>query len=239
MRFAFPRDRLACFLAAFAVALLALLPLRLALGWIGLDRAGLSAREVRGSVWSGGLSEARFGDVPLGDLSAGFAPLPLAVGRARIDLRRTGDAGDRLDGALSVSPHSLGLDDLTAHLPVGERFAPAPMKTLDLADLSVRFRNGRCVYANGLVRAAIAGDIAGIALPGGLSGNARCAAGALQLPLASQSGLETVTLSIRSNGAYRAVIRVRPTMPAVRDALLASGFVPGAIGYTLTIRSSL
>jgi hypothetical protein len=75
---------------AFAAALLALLPLRLVAGWVGLDETGLSAREVRGSVWSGRLSETRIAGLLLGDLHAGLEPLPLLVGRVRVAVRLSG-----------------------------------------------------------------------------------------------------------------------------------------------------
>ena len=45
----------AIFGAIFIVALIALLPLRLAMGWFDLGDTGLTAREVRGSIWSGSL----------------------------------------------------------------------------------------------------------------------------------------------------------------------------------------
>ena len=80
----------ALFLAFFVAALIAFLPLRLALGWFGLAEQGMTAREVTGSIWAGELREARFGQVALGDLSAGVSPLPLLVGRARVDLDGSG-----------------------------------------------------------------------------------------------------------------------------------------------------
>ena len=86
MRIRLATGRRALFLAMFAVAVLVLLPMRLALGWASLDSQGFSAREVTGSVWSGRLVEARFGDVALGDLDASVSPLALLIGRARIAL---------------------------------------------------------------------------------------------------------------------------------------------------------
>ena len=86
MRIRLATGRRALFLAMFAAAVLAFLPMRLALGWAALDSQGFSAREVTGSVWSGRLVEARFGDVALGDLDASVSPLALLIGRARIAL---------------------------------------------------------------------------------------------------------------------------------------------------------
>ena len=62
----------------------ALLPLRLAIGWLGLDARGFAAREAIGSLWLGGVREAEFGPVPVGDVDARLATWPLLIGRARI-----------------------------------------------------------------------------------------------------------------------------------------------------------
>ena len=104
MRLRLPLGRAALFLAALAFALVALLPLRVAAGWFGLDGRGLSAREASGSLWSGALKEARFGPVPLGDVRARLELLPLLLGRARLRLSRD-EAQGRLDGAVTrVAP---------------------------------------------------------------------------------------------------------------------------------------
>src|SRR3546814_16757515 len=69
-----------------AAALLALLllaatfPMRLALAWSGAADAGVAAREVRGSIWSGELVEARLGALPLGTVRASLSPLALLGG---------------------------------------------------------------------------------------------------------------------------------------------------------------
>ena len=54
--------RRALFGAFLIVALSILVPLRAVLGWTGIGDAGLSAREVTGSLWSGRLVEAKFGE---------------------------------------------------------------------------------------------------------------------------------------------------------------------------------
>src|SRR3954466_2057613 len=109
----------AIFGAMFIVALIAFLPLRLAMGWFDLGNTGLTAREVSGSVWYGDLREASFGGVALGDLHAGLSPFQLLVGRARIDLSGQGDTVRPFHGAIGVTRHSFGIDDLTATLPAG------------------------------------------------------------------------------------------------------------------------
>ena len=49
MRIRLPLGRSLFFVCAFLFALVALLPLRLALDWLGLDDKGFAAREARGS----------------------------------------------------------------------------------------------------------------------------------------------------------------------------------------------
>ena len=234
MRIRLPLGRTVFFVCAFLFALVALLPLRLALDWLGLDERGLAAREARGSIWFGAVSEAQLGSVALGDLQARLRTLPLFVGRARVDLERA-DEANRLEGSATVSRHSFGIDDMTANLDIGTAFAPLPIASLDLGDVTARYANGSCTAAEGLVKATIAGEVAGIALPGGLSGTARCDDGALLLPLVSQSGMEALNVRLRENGSYQVELAVRPVDDAMRDRLIGSGFSLTNNGYALTV----
>jgi general secretion pathway protein N len=236
-----PLGRGLFFLCAFLFALVALLPLRLALDWLALDRAGFSAREAEGSLWLGALREARVVGAPVGDLQAGLDPLPLLAGRARVGFSalQGKDAASPLEGSISVSRHSIAADGVTANLPLGTAFAPLPIAGLDLSDVSVRFRESLCDRADGLVKAQVAGDVGGISLPGGLTGNARCEAGALMLPLASSGGAEMLSLAIQASGRYRAELFVRPSDAAARDRLLASGFAPAGDRLRLAVEGRL
>ena len=173
MRVRLPVGRALFFAAAFLFALIALVPMRLAVDWIGLGERGFAAREAKGSVWLGAFSEAQFGSVPLGNLKAELNTLPLLLGRARVSLERNSE-GNPFEGAATVTGDGFGLHDLTAELPVGPVFAPLPVSTLDLSDVTAHFSGGQCAAAEGLVRANVAGDLGGIALGSGLSGDARC-----------------------------------------------------------------
>jgi general secretion pathway protein N len=137
-----------------------------------------------------------------------------------------------------VSRHSFGLDDMTATLPAGDVFAPVPVSALDLDDVSVRFQDGNCARAEGRVRATLAGEIGGISLGQGLSGAARCDAGALLLPLTSQAGTEAIVLRLWGTGRFRAELTVQPTDPVAEHKLVLNGFQPGPKGYTLSIEGS-
>jgi general secretion pathway protein N len=232
MRVRLPLGRTLFFLCAFLFSLVALLPLRLALDWLTVDDRGFAAREARGSIWLGSLSEAQIGAVSLGDLTAQLRTLPLFIGRARVDLSRI-DEGNPLTGSATVSRHSFGIDDMTAKLELGSALAPLPIGSVDLSDVTAHFADGQCTSAEGLVRATLAGDVAGISLPGGLSGNARCDRGAMLLPLVSQSAMEALNLRLWNDGRYEVELAVRPVDDAMRDRLIGAGFALGATGYAL------
>lgn len=222
------------FAAAFVVALIAFLPMRLVLGWIGVGEQGLSARAVDGSIWWGRLTEARMGELAVGDLGARLSPLQLLIGRARVTL----DGRDRtrpLHGAIGISRHSMGLDEMTASLSAGTVFAPVPVTGIDLDDVSISFENNSCVRAEGRVKAILSGDVGGIPLSQGMSGTAKCESGALLLPLVSQSGAEAATIQLWQTGRFRAELSVRPSDPAAGAKLVLSGFRPTAAGYTLAV----
>ena len=234
MRIRLPLGRTLFFVCAFLFALVALLPLRLALDWFGADQSGFAAREARGSIWLGGLSEAQLGSVALGDLQTSLRSLPLFIGRARVDLRRA-DERQPLVGSATVSRHGFGIDDMTANLDIGTAFAPLPIASLDLGDVTAHFADGLCTSAEGLVKATVAGDVAGFALPAGLSGNARCDDGALLLPLVSQSGMEGLNIRLYQDGRYQLELAVKPADDAMRDRLIASGFALSNNGYALRV----
>jgi general secretion pathway protein N len=232
MRVRLPLGRSLFFFCAFLFSLAGLLPLRLVIDWLQLDQRGFAAREANGSVWLGSLTEAQLGRVALGDLQASLRTFPLLLGRARVDLNRP-DEADRLQGGVSVSRHSFGIDDFTARLDLAAALAPLPIGAVDLTDVSARFSDGLCAAAEGMVRANVAGDFAGLMLPSGLSGNARCDEGALLLPLVSQSGMEAVNLRLFENGRYEMELSVKPADDAARDRLIASGFLLTNKGYAL------
>ena len=186
MRFRLPLPRSVFFVSALVVALIVLLPLRVAAGWFDMGGKGLAAREVEGSLWLGRLREAQFGPVQLGDIDARLNVLPLFLGRARLSLHRDEAVGGALDGALLVSRHRFGIEDMTGQLRTGSLFGPLPIATLDLSDVSVNFEDERCESAEGQIRATLAGDVAGLGLPTSVSGAMRCQNGAAMLPLAGQ-----------------------------------------------------
>lgn len=236
MRIRLATRRRTLFLALFAIAFLLFLPMRLALGWAGLDSQGFSAREVTGSLWSGRLVEARFGDVVLGDLDAGLSPLALLIGRARIALEgQAADPAQRLSGIVELARNRAAVIDADGPLPAGTAFAPLPVTGLDLDDVSVTFVDGACQGADGRIRAALAGSYLGQPLPASVSGTARCDGGALLLPLQSPGGVEGVALRLWPDGRYRAEMTLVPSDPVLAQRLDAAGFVANGAARMMAI----
>ncbi|WP_129790862.1 type II secretion system protein N [Sphingosinicella sp. CPCC 101087] len=228
-----PIGRTLFLLAAFVFTLVALFPLRLALDRLGFEERGLAARSATGSVWNGALQEARIGPVALGDVHARLNLLPLFLGRARLSVIAAEENG--LVGAVSVSRHGFGFEDFDGRIRAGTLFAPLPLTSLDFDDLSAGFAGGRCVRADGGVRAIVSAQAGGIGISPELVGRARCAGDALLLPLAGRSGMERLDVRIFPDGRYRLDLLVRSTDPAVGAALAAAGFRRVAQGYAMRI----
>ncbi|MBY8827541.1 type II secretion system protein N [Hephaestia mangrovi] len=227
----------ALFGAIFVAALIVFLPMRLVLGWIGLGDLGLTARQVTGSMWFGSLTEARAAGFVLGDMDAHVSPIQLLVGRAKIDVAGKGRAP--LQGAASVSRHGFGVDDVSASLAGGAAFAPLPVTSLDLDDVSARFKDGACDHAEGRVRATLGGALGGVPLPQAMAGTARCDGNALLLPLVSTAGTESLDVRFHADGSYAADLTMRTGDPALGTKLQLAGFQPSANGFLLSVQGRI
>lgn len=242
MGIALPMRRTVLFACIFLLAMFVLIPMQHGLDWLGMDKRGIAARETQGSIWNGRLVEAQFGDAAVGNVDAGLGFFPLLIGRARVEMARSGsDAGAFGDfrGAVSMSGAAFRLNDMQAAIPVAMLFAPLPMTALELENVTVHFDNGLCVEAEGLVRARLGGNLGGVALPDMVMGNAQCDEGVLLLPLVSQSGMEQLEIRIGADGAYSAEFRMMAVDDTARERLTLAGFAPGPNGYALTVQGEL
>jgi general secretion pathway protein N len=217
---------IAAALLAF-ILIVATLPMRLALVLAGARDAGLSARAVTGSIWSGQLVDARWRGARLGTLGAGLAPLALLGGEARLNIARDDVLLGKLDGVLILNG-ARGVADMNGTVSLGASLAGVPLDTLRLAAVTTRFDDdGRCVEAAGQAQLSIALPVPGLDLANGLSGPLTCRAGRAEAALASQSGMERLTLAVDGAGAYRARLSVRASSDAAVTGLLrAAGFLP-------------
>ena len=226
-------------LAVIAVALF-FLPLRLAVGWAGLEGSRFSAKTISGSVWNGRIEGAQLGPFPLGDLDAGVRVLPLLTGRVMMDLERPPAAGDPgLVATVGKSGNSLLVRDVTTMLSVGRQLAPLPASAIDLQAVNISFAGGRCQSASGQVRVSLDANIPGLNLKQGLLGNAVCQDGVLVLPLQSGSGMEQLTLKLEGNGFYTARLFPSGSDRAWTLLLPTLGFRKVPSGYAIKVAGQL
>ena len=210
-------------------ALVLLVPLRTALGWIGAERLGLTAAQVEGTMWAGHLSQARYGGVSLGEVAVALDPVALLTGRRRLTL--TAEGGAVNGRAVLVSgADGAGLAEASGVAPLS--VAPAGLAlrgAVTVENLTAVFRAGRCIMASGQLttdlfqrNAALLGD-AGAPL----SGEAACQGGVLVAPLrgTSASGAVSMTLRIRGDGRYDLDTGVTTTDPALDSRLALAGFI--------------
>lgn len=226
-------------LLLFALALILFLPLRIALGAAGLERMGVSARGVSGTIWSGHVDQLMFGVIPMGTVRAGLSPLALLTARARFDIARKRGQADDLEGAFTVGFGRVGIDDVTGTVPLGRAFAPLPLGSFHLEDVTAWFAGDRCGHAEGRVRARMAGQFPGLNLAQGLSGVATCDGDALLIPLMSQSGMEKINLRIWRSGRYVADMRIETADPTLGAALALAGFTAIGGAQTLKVEGTL
>ncbi|MBA3941345.1 MAG: type II secretion system protein N [Sphingopyxis sp.] len=216
------------------VLIIATFPMRLALSWSGAADAGVTAREIRGSVWAGELVDARLGALPLGTVQASLSPLALLTGRTELAFSRS----DARLGALAGRLHgggARGVSDVNGVATLAGGLGLIPIDTIRFEGATVRFDGeGKCTAASGRVQLSVAAPIAGLDLSRGLSGPLACANGRAQAALASQSGMERLTLSFDGSGAYRAQFAINVDRdPAMAAALSALGFKAGSDGFVL------
>jgi general secretion pathway protein N len=223
----------------FALGVLVFLPMRIALGMAGLEQLGVSARSVRGTVWSGRIDELMLGDMPMRSVRAGLSPVSLLMGRARFDIVRRAGLADDISGALTVGFGRIGVDDVTGVVPLGRTFAPLPIGSFVMEDVSGYFAGDGCGHAEGRVRATVAGQLPGLNLSQGLSGVVTCDGDALLIPLVSQSGMEKINLRLWRSGRYVAEMRVETTDATLGETLGAAGFAIAGNARVLKVEGTL
>ena len=216
------------------VLIVATFPMRLALAWSGAPDAGVTAREVRGSVWSGELIEARLGALPLGTVQASLSPLALLGGDTELVFSRTDQRLGALAGRLHGS-NPRGVSDVNGTTTMSGGLGMIPVDSIRFEGATLRFdARRRCTSASGRIQLAVSAPIAGLDLSRGLAGPLSCADGRAQAALASQSGMERLTLSFDGSGAYRARLAINVDRdPAMAAALATLGFKAGSGGFVL------
>ncbi len=209
------------FVLLLGAALAATLPMRLV-----LPDGPVSAKTVRGTIWSAQLADVRVGGVSLGTVQAHYRPLAgLSVANGA---GLTATLG--LDGSLNA---------LNGIVSVSGAVAPFPAEALEFRQVSLKMNGPSCVAAQGRVRMSL--STAGAALPPGeaLLGPLRCERGIITARLASQSGLDILNFRLSPDRHYQAVMTVRPANPEATVALESAGFRPSDSGHQLSVSGQL
>jgi general secretion pathway protein N len=211
---------------ALLAALLILLPLRIVFDMAGLGSRGVSARSIEGTIWSGTVRDLRIGKLSLGDLDAGLSAVGLLRGETVLDMTRAQDAPGQPPLAFSLvrSGNSTAMRDGVGEIATADLFAPLPLRSVSLDEVTIAFDGRRCAAASGAVRVNIEQSLFGLTLQRGLSGNLRCDGADLLVPLKGQSGLEQMDIRIRGNGRYTADFRLGGLAASAGPALSALGF---------------
>ena len=225
------------FAVVLLVTMIACWPMRAALGAAGVERLGLSARDVEGTLWAGRLSEARLGELPLGDLDARLAFWPMLAGETRLSL----DAEDGpFQAVLIRARDQAGVRGLDLQAPLsalGLGGQASGAATLIQAD--VLFVENQCAEASGRVR------IDGLAGPGWtappLEGTLACDDGQL---LARMNGADAqvelmADMRVRPSGAWTLTLLAQPRDPLLAPLMEAQGFIAGPEGLLYEARGSV
>ena len=215
------------------LALFALFPLRLAIAWSDLGSVGISARQVAGTIWYGRIGELHIRSQPLGTLEVAAEPSSLLLGNFTIRFERLDSPEGPLGGKL-VSGWRRGIANTSGRIDVGQMFAPVPVGSLDLQDVTVLFRDGQCERASGRISPVVASPIPGVELSG-LSGTVECDGERARVTLDSTTGAERIEFYIHEAGDYRAWMSVRSADPVVNAALATMGFRSSPEGMSLTV----
>ena len=229
-----------------ALLTLALLfPMRWLVELAGLERAGLAARSVSGSVWGGRLEQAQVGGFELGTLDAHLSPLPLLLGRARLNLAPAAAEGTApiaapgLRGSIERRPGGRtilsGIDGLAGR----GRLGPVPLREVRFANVALDMGADGCRAASGQVTAVPVLSLGPVSVSEGFSGAIRCNGRDLELPLASSGGGERLTLNIAPDGSYVARLGISASDPLVGAALGVAGFSAVDGAWVRVIRGRL
>ncbi len=240
------RNALRWVLPIALLTLILLFPLRWLVELAGLERAGLSARSVSGSVWDGRLEQAQLGGFELGSLDAQLSPGPLLLGRARLNLVPAGEQNLNPAAALpgirgSVERRAGGRTILTGldGLATRGRIGAVPLRELRFAGVNLDMGRDGCRAASGRVTMVPALSFGPLTLSEGFTGAIRCDGRNLELPLASSGGNERLTLTLAPDGSYSARLGIGASDPLVGAALGVAGFQPVDGAWVRVIRGRL
>ncbi|WP_230291622.1 type II secretion system protein N [Croceicoccus sp. Ery5] len=228
-------------LAVIAIAaLLAMLPLRLVLGWADPSGRTLRAQAVEGVAWDGLVGELQLGPLPLGLMEVDLMPLPLLIGRAQFALERPDYPGARpFSARVRGSGGNLAISHASGEVPLGGMMAPLPVRTLTMNGFSAQIDGGACVAASGTLGLVVPAMGAMVDAETVLAGEARCEDGSLVVPMTGPSGAERVDFRIAPDGRWTATMSLIGVPPEMATPLIEMGFEQRRNGVGMTASGTL
>jgi general secretion pathway protein N len=223
------------FAGILALGLIALIPLRMALGRF-VDQ-GFTARQVAGTIWYGRIGELNFKVRRLGTFEVGLDPLALLTGAVKLNFHRLDDPQGVLDGAL-VSGLSRGIRNTTGRIGVAGLFGALPVDAIELQDVTVLFKGQICARASGQATLILASPLPGVDGVT-LRGSPRCEKERVRFVLSTPSLAGKLDFYVRSSGDYRAWFQVRGAQPDQAASLATAGFTAAAEGMMLSVDGKL
>ena len=218
-----------------AIGLLALVPLRMALG--GLEQQGFTARQVAGTIWEGRIGELNFRSRRLGTFAVAVEPLALLTGTVKLGFDRLDDPQGILKGTL-ISGGQRGFRETTGRVGIAGLFGALPLDAIAFDKVSVLFKGENCSKAAGQVTVFMAAPLPGV---DGvvLRGSPRCENTRVRFVLSTPSNAGKLEFYVRSSGDYRAWFRVRGAPADQAANLTAAGFSPSQEGLMMSIDGKL
>lgn len=221
------------------LALVLLMPLRVALPASDLQQLGLSARQVGGSIWHGRIGDLMLGRQLLGTFDVRLDPGALLLGRVAMPFERIGSTQGPLTGTLRAGGAIRGIERLNGRLPAADLLGAAPIESIDFADATILFRNRRCEEAEGRLTARLALRLGPIDLDRGFTGNLSCEGERVRARLASPSASERIEFFVNADGRVRGWISIRSPLQGLEAILPAYGFTVGPEGLVLPFETRL
>ncbi len=225
------------FVALLLLSLIALVPLRVAIG--GLADRGFTARQVAGTIWYGRIGELSLRGSRLGTFEVALDPGPVLIGAIELGFDRMDDPQGPLGGTF-VGGSKSGIRTSSGRLSIAGLIGKIPADVVTLDAVTILFKGGQCIEASGTIGIAIAAPLPGLGAVQ-YRGTPTCDRDRVRFLLSGPAGGGTVELQIRSTGDLRAVLRIPNADVAVgaAAALSAAGFSETAQGWTLSAQGKL
>ncbi len=230
----------ALFLSTFVLLSIVQVPMSAAISWMNVDRYGVSYGQVKGSIWSGSLTDVAWRGVRVGDVQITLKPLALLLGRAaaRVEIENAGAVEGSLNIARGVTS-TISIEDTEISVLVDDMPMILPIR--GAAKFTVReaiFDAQGCknlvadLQTDAMRQSTVGFDWRAPVL----SGSAQCVDGKVVLPLEGGEGAErvSVVVEIQRNGLFTIDAEVNTEDDSLAAMLGVVGFSMSDGAYTLS-----